>query len=88
MYTIEIYKADKRTKAGERRVVALDYEHVNDFAQITSLAEGWLALKKGSRYEIHETYVTRTSAYDGREFTERYDVPHYCSPRSETYWCS
>ena len=88
MYTVEIYKADKRTKAGERLVAKKDYEHVSDFAQITDLATAWLALNKGSRYEIHETFVTRTSAYDGSEFTERYDVPYYCSPRSDTYWCS
>ena len=85
MYTVEIYKADKRTKAGERLVAKMDYEHVDDFAQITDLATAWLALKKGSRYEIHETFVTRTSAMDGSEFTERYDTPRSCSPASDLY---
>jgi hypothetical protein len=45
----------------------------------------WLS-RDGYRYEIHETYVVRKNALNGQEFEERYDVPYYCSPRSETYW--
>jgi hypothetical protein len=33
-----------------------------------------------------ETYVTKTNLMGGKEFTERYDTPHYCSPSSESYW--
>jgi hypothetical protein len=36
--------------------------------------------------ELHETFVTKTNLMGGREFTERYDTPHFCSPASESYW--
>jgi hypothetical protein len=32
--------------------------------------------------------VTRKNAMTGAEFQERADTPYFCSPSSETYWCS
>ena len=87
-YTVEVYKTDKRTKKGERLVQK--FEHLGDRKgmkeELKHLYEtSWFA-KDGYRFEIHETYVTRTSAANGQEFQERYDTPYYCSPSSETYW--
>lgn len=82
-YTLEIYKADKRTKDGRRLVT------VEDFAPSTKDYIETVADKKrklGFIVEVFETYVARKSAMDGREFRERYDTPYYCSPSSETYW--
>lgn len=82
-YTLEIFKADKRTKEGRRPVA------VQDFAPVTKDYIETVAAQKrklGFIVEVHETYVTRKSAMDGREFQERYDTPYYCSARSETYW--
>jgi len=83
MYTVEIYKTDGRTKSGERLVLKKDYDTLN-----RSMLEHTVrtSLQKGERYEIHETWVTRTSLMGGAEFKERYDTPYYCSPSSETYW--
>jgi len=36
--------------------------------------------------ELHETFVTKRNLMGGKEFTERYDTPYYCSPASESYW--
>lgn len=83
MYTVEIYRADKRTKAGERLVLKKDYDTDNRSTLEKSVKDH---LQPRERYEIHETYVTRTSAVGGQEFQERYDTPYYCSPSSETYW--
>jgi hypothetical protein len=83
MYTVEIYKVDRRTKAGERLVLKKDYDTDNRSTLEKSVKDH---LQPGERYEIHETYVTRTSLIGGKEFQERYDTPHYCSPSSETYW--
>ena len=83
MYTVEIYKTDKRTKAGERLVFKKDYATDNRSTLELSVRAH---MQKGERYEIHETYVTRTSLMGGKEFQERYDTPYYCSPSSETYW--
>ena len=36
--------------------------------------------------KLKETFVTKTNLMGGKEFTERYDTPYYCSPASESYW--
>ena len=83
MYTVEIYKTDMRTRSGERLVLKKDYDTDNRSTLEKSVKD---SLGKNERYEIHETYVTRTSLMGGKEFKERYDTPYYCSPSSETYW--
>ena len=83
MHTVEIYRADARTKAGERLVLKKDY-NTDDRSTLEKAVRDHLAANE--RYEIHETYVTRTSLVGGKEFQERYDTPYYCSPSSETYW--
>lgn len=86
MYTVEVYKADKRTKAGERRVHKSDYDTDNLSMLEHTVKHTWRA-SQGYRYEIHETFVERVTIF-GKPFVERYDTPYTCSPRSETYWCS
>jgi hypothetical protein len=83
MYTVEIYRKDLRTKAGERLVLKKDYDTDNKSTLEKSVKD---SLARNERYEIHETWVTRTSLMGGKEFKERYDTPYYCSPSSETYW--
>jgi hypothetical protein len=85
MYTVEVFKADKRTKSGERRVLKQDYDTENLSMLEHTVKHTWLK-SQGYRYEIHETYVTRKNMMNGAEFKERYDTPYYCSPSSETYW--
>ena len=83
MYTVEIYRKDLRTKEGERLVLKKDYDTDNRSTLEKTVKD---SLQKNERYEIHETWVTRTSLVGGKEFQERYDTPYYCSPSSETYW--
>lgn len=85
MYTVEVFKADKRTKSGERRVLKQDYDTDNLSMLEHTVKHTWRK-SQGFRYEIHETYVTRKNMMNGAEFKERYDTPYYCSPSSETYW--
>jgi hypothetical protein len=85
MYTVEIYKADKRKKSGERLVLKQDYDTDNRGMLEHSVKHTWLK-RDGYRYEIHDTFVTRRNLLSGQEFQERYDTPYYCSPSSETYW--
>ncbi len=82
-YTLEIYKADKRTKEGVRLVEKRDFAPVTkDY--INSVANQWSEL--GFIVEVFETYVTRKNLMAGKEFQERYDTPYFCSPSSESYW--
>jgi hypothetical protein len=85
MYTVEIYKLDKRTKKGERLVSKTDYE-VTEQSMLEHTVKHTYRASQGFRYEIHETFVTKTNLMGGKEFTERYDTPYYCSPASESYW--
>ena len=85
MYTVEIYKKDARTKKGERMVSKTDYE-VTEQTMLEHTVKHTYRASQGYRYEIHETYVTRTNMMGGKEYTERYDTPRYCSPSSEAYW--
>lgn len=87
MYTIEIYKRDRRTVNGERLVHKADHDTVNLSMLEHTVKHTWRS-SQGYRYEIHETWVTRRNAITGKEFRERYDVPYYASPSSETYWAS
>jgi hypothetical protein len=82
-YTLEIYKADRRTKEGRRLVATQDFApSTKDYISVTADAKR----KLGFIVEVYETYVTRKNLVSGVEFQERYDTPYYCSPRSESYW--
>ena len=82
-YTLEIYKADKRTKEGRRLVAKQDFApSTRDY--IETVVEQ--KRKLGFIVELFETYVTRKNLMGGKEYQERYDTPRYCSPSSESYW--
>lgn len=82
-YTVEIYKADRRVKAGKRLVEKRDFDPVTrDY--INTVVEKLQT--KGITVKLFETFVTKKNLMGGREFTERYDTPYYCSPASESYW--
>lgn len=85
MYTVEVYKKDKRTKAGERLVKKVDHSTA-DRSALEHVYKHTYFPSHGYRYEIHETYVTRRNMMGGAEFQERYDTPYFCSPSSEAYW--
>lgn len=85
MFTVEIYKKDARTKAGERLVSKKDYD-TDNLSMLEHTVKHSIKPSKGERYEIHQTYITKRNMMNGAEFQERYDTPYYCSPSSETYW--
>jgi hypothetical protein len=82
-YTIEVYRADRRNKAGERRVDTLDVVVNSPKAAVEA---HYRTVFKGHRIAVYETYVTRTNLMGGAEYKERYDTPRFCSPSSESYW--
>lgn len=84
-YTVEVYKTDRRTKAGEKLVSKTDHAH-SDYEDVDYFYKMNYPTDRGYRFEIKETYVRRTNIMTGKEYEERYDTPYYCSPSSETYW--
>lgn len=85
MYTVEIYKKDRRAKTGERLVSKKDYD-TDNLSMLEHTVKHTYLSSQGFRYAIHATMVTRTNMMGGAEYTERYDTPRYCSPSSEAYW--
>jgi hypothetical protein len=86
-YTVEVYKADKRTRSGERLVLKRDHTDIDLQTLRHSYFTTWFK-KDGYRLEIYETYVTRVNLMSGVRFRERYDTPRAASPSSESYWSS
>lgn len=85
MYTVEIYKQDRRVKKGERLVSKTDYA-TDNLSMLEHTVKHTYRASQGYRYEIHQTMVKRTNLMGGAEYEERYDTPRYCSPSSEAYW--
>ena len=85
-YTVEVYKADRRLKKGERLVHKSDHATDNLSMLEHTVKHTWRS-SQGYRYEIHKTFRKSTTIF-GKDFVERYDVPYTCSPRSESYWCN
>ena len=87
MYTLELYKQDKRSKTGERLVEKRDGCGALGSSKLAcELHFGKQYPAPKYRIELHETMVTSRNMMNGKEFQERYDTPYYCSPSSETYW--
>jgi hypothetical protein len=85
MYTVIVFKADKRKKTGEREVLYKDYDTDNKSMLEHTVKNTWRS-SQGFRYEIHQTMVERTNMMGGGKYQERFDTPNYCSPSSESYW--
>ena len=85
MFTIEVYKLDKRTKSGRRLLNKYDHQS-ETFEQAKEVFYSRFPIEKGFLCLVFETYVTRKNLLSGKEYKERYDTPIYCSPSSESYW--
>lgn len=84
MYTVEVWRQDRRTRTGLRLVLKEDYA-TDDLRMLSqSVRETWP--QPQFQFLIHQTWVTRRNAMTGELYQERYDTPRSCSPSSETYW--
>jgi hypothetical protein len=89
LFTIEVYKQDKRVKAGKRLVTTYDLDRSGRNAvDIVDPGALFPTYKAADGYEfvVVETMVTRRNVITGQEYQERYDTPYCCSPSSEAYW--
>jgi len=84
MYTVIVWRYDRRTKTGEREVLRKDYDTDNLSMLEHTVKHTWEPSK--FRWEIHKTLVERVNIMTGESYTERFDTPRCCSPSSETYW--
>ena len=85
MFTVEVYKKDKRSKKGKRLINKFDQQAVSS-QHAQDIYSAKFPADKGFICLTFETYITRKNLLTGKEFKERYDTPKYCSPSSESYW--
>ena len=88
-HTMYIYKADKRTKLGERLVSVTVWKNRDD-AEMAQEVRAWqngsYPVSLGYRIECHPTMVTVKSLMTGEDVQIDRDTPWCCNPASETYW--
>ena len=88
-HTMYIYKADKRTKLGERLVSITVWKNRDD-AEMAQEVRAWqngsYPVSLGYRIECHPTMVTVKSLMTGEDVQIDRDTPWCCNPASETYW--
>jgi len=96
-YTVEVFKKDKRITSRSRSVrwgmnrPGLRFVLKQDYAgktreELEAMCKTGYPEHMKFVTEIKKTYVTRTHLMTGKQYQERYDLPNYCSPSSESYW--
>ena len=88
-HTMYIYKADKRTKSGERLVSTTVWQHRDEAEmkrEVRELQYQLYPASKGFRIEFFATMKTVKNLMTGKEIEIDADTPNCCNPASETYW--
>jgi len=88
-YTMYIYKADRRTKSGERAVSTTVWRN-RDAAEmkreVRELQYELYPVSKGFRIEFQPTTKIVKNLMTGQPVEIDRDTPWSCNPASETYW--
>ena len=87
-YTLYIYKADKRTKTGERLFSTTVWTGQDDNGMRRTVANLFPLYRPEDDYRFDWTpaYKTVTNLMSGKEIQIPTDTPWCCNPASETYW--
>ena len=88
-HTVYIYKADRRTKSGERLVSTTvwrtrDADEMR--REVRELQYELWPVSKGFRIEFVPTMKTVKNLMSGKEIQIPHDTPRSCDPSSELYW--
>ena len=87
-YTMIIYRLDRRTTAGKRKIGTYEYQQKHARWMAEEKRDLQTTLYPEGKYEIEvvHTYVTKKNLMTGVEYLERFDTPYSCSPSSESFW--
>ena len=87
-YTLYIYKADKRTKTGERLYSTTVWTNRDDNGMRREVAELFDLYNpdKGWRFDWTPSMKTVKNLMSGKEIQIPHDTPRSCDPSSELYW--
>jgi hypothetical protein len=84
-FTLYTYKADKRTKSGEK-LVSTQVVKDMDEQGMAALVKVGMAMNPGARFEFNPTKRIVKNLMTGKDVEIDYDTPWCCNPASETYW--
>lgn len=88
-HTMYIYKADRRTKTGERLVSTTVWRN-RDAAEmrreVRELQYETYPARLGFRIEFHPTMKTVKNLMTGKDVQIDRDTPWCCNPASESFW--
>lgn len=87
-YTMYIYKADKRTKTGERLFSTTVWTGQDDNGMRRTVADLFPLYRPedGFRFDWTPAYKIVKNLMSGVEITIPADTPRSCDPSSELYW--
>ena len=87
-YTVYIYRADKRTKTGERLVYTFVMENRDSDGMRRECNELYdvYPATQGYRFEYFPTMKTVRNLMSGKDIQIPHDTPRSCDPSSELYW--
>jgi hypothetical protein len=87
-YTMYIYKADRRTKTGERLFSTTVWTNRDDNGMRREVAELFdlYPPSKGWRFDWTPSMKTVRNLMSGVEIQIPHDTPRSCDPSSELYW--
>ena len=88
IYTVKIYRYDRRCKSGERFVNSYEFDRKNDAAmqrEVNAL-RGCGYWDSHYRIEFAPKYITVKSMMSGEDVQIAADTPWSCRPDSESYW--
>lgn len=88
IYTLTIYRLDKRCKAGERLVNTYEFDRPNAAAMYREVKELYMHHYPRTQFRIEyaEKYITVKSLMSGQDVQIARDTPWSCRPDSESYW--
>jgi hypothetical protein len=84
-YTVRSYKADKRTKAGEKLIATAVFKDKTE-AEMKAVVEAFELMNPEVRIEYYAAMMTVKNLMTGKDVQIPSDTPWCCNPASETYW--
>ena len=88
-WIVSVYKADKRTKTGERFVSKYPFKGMDRDTVERELRELTVQLypkKDGWRFDVQPATKIVKNLMTGKDVEIASDTPWCCNPSSETYW--
>ena len=87
IYTLKIYRLDRRCKTGERYVASCEFDCKDDDAMnAVVIKRRYIYPSSDYRLEYAPKFITVKNMMNGKDVQIAADTPWNCRPDSESYW--